>query len=362
MENMVEDGNFWAGRRVFLTGHTGFKGSWLCIWLHSLGAELYGYALKPPTEPSLFCMAGVRKLMTASTENDIRDLAALRSALVSAQPEVVFHMAAQPLVRDSYKDPVETYSINVMGTVNLFEALRSCPSVRAVASVTTDKVYENMEWVWGYRETDRLGGHDPYSNSKACTELVTAAFRSSYFNEKDYPKHGVAIATARAGNVIGGGDWAAERLVPDCVRAFTSHQKVKIRYPNSIRPWQHVLDALNGYMILAKSLAEAGTRFSGAWNFSPENRDARSVSWVVQTAAALWGGDAQYSIGTDENPHEAGLLMLDHSKARQLLGWKPRWNIEKALEKTVGWFKFSERGTNAFEICRSQITSFEAGE
>ncbi len=354
------DREFWSGKRVFISGHTGFKGSWLCVWLSLYGARLYGYALKPPTEPSLFNVAGIRRLLAGSTENDIRDLDSLKESLNAAQPEIVFHLAAQPIVRDSYKYPVETYTTNVMGTVNILEAVRSCSSVRAVVNVTTDKVYENKEWAWGYREIDPLGGFDPYSNSKACAELVTTTYRNSFFNEEHYPEHKVAIATARAGNVIGGGDWAPDRLLPDCIRAFSRHEKVKIRYPHSIRPWQHVLDPLSGYMALAKGLVCEGIRYSGAWNFSPEKDDAKMVSWIVQSAARLWGDDAEYEIGSEENPHEAGLLMLDNSKSRYTLGWSPRWDIQKALEMSVGWFKSFLNGNDGYDICRAQLDTYEA--
>jgi CDP-glucose 4,6-dehydratase len=310
----------------------------------------------------LFKNTGIERLLEASTESDIRDLSSLRGAIEAAQPEIVFHLAAQPLVQDSYQYPVETYSTNVMGTVNLFEAIRSSSTVRVVVNVTTDKVYENKEWVWGYRETDGLGGYDPYANSKACSELVTAAFRDSYFNEKDYRNHRVAIATARAGNVMGGGDWASNRLFPDCVRAFVDKKKVRIRYPNAIRPWQHVLDPLNGYMTLAKKLFENGSQFTGGWNFAPEKEDAKAVLWIVETTARLWGGNAGYTIESDANLHESAHLVLDNAKARHALGWRPRWHIEKTLVMAVEWFKSFMSGEKAYDICRSQIDLFEAGE
>lgn len=360
MENLVAKDKFWPGRRVLITGHTGFKGSWLCIWLHSLGSKLYGYSLEPPTEPSLFMTAGVERLLASSTRGDVRDLSSLRAALDRAQPEVIFHLAAQPLVQDSYRYPVETYSTNVLGTVHVLEAIRSLATVRAVVNVTTDKVYENREWVWGYRETDALGGFDPYSNSKACSELVTTAYRNSFFNERDYHIHKVAIATARSGNVIGGGDWARNRLFPDCVKAFSCGEKVKVRHPNSIRPWQHVLDPLNGYMALAQGLVEKGAGLSGGWNFSPDSSDARTVSWVVETAARLWGDSASYVIESAGNLHETDILTLDNSKARRTLGWKPRWDALQAVTRAVEWGKLFQQGSDALELCRSQIESFEA--
>jgi CDP-glucose 4,6-dehydratase len=283
----------------------------------------------------------------------------LSEAVSAAKPEVVFHLAAQPLVKDSYSYPIETYSTNVMGTVNLLEAVRSTASVRAVVNITTDKVYENREWVWGYRETDALGGFDPYSNSKACSELVTSAYRDSFFNEKNYQNHQVAIATARSGNVIGGGDWAANRLLPDCISAFQSNKKVILRYPNSVRPWQHVLDTLNGYLMLARKLFEEGSQFGGGWNFSPDPADGKTVSWIVDAAARLWGQNSGYIAVPTESAHETGLLMLDSSKSRYALGWKPRWHIEYALSHTVGWFKSFHAGENAYQLCRSQIALFE---
>lgn len=362
MENLVNEKQFWSGRRVFITGHTGFKGSWLSIWLHAMGAQLHGYSLAPPTEISLFETAGVEKLLVSSIKNDVRNLLSLRAALEAAQPDIVFHLAAQPLVQDSYRYPVETYSTNVMGTVNLFEALRSSTTVRAVVNVTTDKVYENKEWFWGYREIDALGGYDPYSNSKACSELVTTAYRSSFFHEKDYQAHRVAIATARSGNVIGGGDWARNRLFPDCIRAFSGQENVLVRNPDATRPWQHVLDPLYGYMRLARKLLEEGPKYSGSWNFSPDAENAKTVSWVVQHTATLWGENAGFVIDSTDHPHEASTLMLDNSKARSLLGWKSRWDAAQAIERAVEWFKLFRNGHEAYRLCRSQIERFEGAE
>ncbi len=355
----VIDHTFWQGKKVFLTGHTGFKGSWLSIWLTSRGARVTGYALEPPTEPSLFRLSGLEKKMTSEI-GDIRDHERLRSALEKAAPEIVIHMAAQPLVRESYKTPRETYETNVMGTVNLFEAVRSTPSVRAVVNVTTDKCYENREWPWGYREIDPMGGYDPYSNSKGCSELVTAAYRSSFFNPADYgKKHSVAVASARAGNVIGGGDWAADRLVPDFFRAVTSGKVVRIRSPRAIRPWQHVLEPLSGYLALAQRLFEEGPKFAEGWNFGPEDVDAKPVEWMIRWLCSRWGEGASLEIDRGEHVHEASYLKLDISKARSQLDWAPRWNLERALDACVEWNKAYVAGQPAFETCLKQIRDYE---
>jgi len=341
-----------------VTGHTGFKGSWLCLWLHALGAEIFGYALDPPTEPNLFELARVGELVDSSVA-DVRDLDRLKAEICKAAPEVVIHMAAQPLVRDSYKIPVETYAVNVMGTVHLLEAVRCCQSVRAVVNVTTDKVYENREWVWGYRENEPFGGYDPYSNSKACSELVTAAYRSSYFNPRDYGKHGVALASARAGNVIGGGDWATDRLIPDVIRAILAGEPVRIRNPHAIRPWQHVLEPLSGYLLLAQRLYEEGARYGEGWNFGPEEKDARPVEWLVSRICTLWGDDASYGIDKGDHPHEAHYLKLDCSKAGAELGWRPRWSLDAALESIVSWTKTYRDGGDLRRACLAQIEAYE---
>lgn len=351
---------FWQGKRVFLTGHTGFKGSWLAIWLQRLGAVVTGYALEPPTTPSLFDLAGVGNLLT-SVIADIRDLERLRAELAAAAPEIVIHMAAQPLVRDSYKIPVETYAINVMGTVHLLEAVRSCPSVRAVVNVTTDKVYDNREWVWGYRENEPLGGYDPYSNSKGCSELVTAAYRSSYFNPRDYDRHGVAVATGRAGNVIGGGDWANDRLIPDFIRSLLAGVSVQIRNPDAIRPWQHVLEPLSGYLTLAERLVTAGASYAAGWNFGPAEEDARPVAWLVERLCTLWGAGAAYAIDRGDHPHEANYLKLDCSKARQELGWTPRWSLDRALGSIVDWTRAYTNKEDLLACCREQIDAYCTG-
>jgi CDP-glucose 4,6-dehydratase len=354
----VIDRTFWKNKKVFITGHTGFKGSWLCLWLHQLGAKTSGYALDPPTDPSLFELAGIDRFVR-STIADVRDGAALSKAMSAADPEIVIHMAAQPLVRDSYKIPVETYSINVMGTVNLFEAVRKCGSVKTVVNVTTDKCYENKEWVWGYREQEPLGGYDPYSNSKACSELVTAAYRSSYFNPSEHGIHGVGIASARAGNVIGGGDWASDRLIPDCARSLLNNEVIRIRSPHAIRPWQHVLEPLSGYLLLAQELFRDGAGFSEAWNFGPEERDARPVEWIVRTLCSRWGNGA-YEVDKGKHPHEAHYLKLDCSKAKARLGWKPRWALERSLDSIIEWTRAYRDKRPVLDVCMKQIDEYSA--
>ncbi len=353
----VIDAAFWKRKSVFLTGHTGFKGSWLCLWLHTLGAQVTGYALDPPTNPSLFELARVDGLVT-SVIADIRDRRSLKRELDNAQPDIVIHMAAQPLVRDSYKVPVETYDINVMGTVNLLESVRSCRTVKAVINVTTDKCYENREWVWGYRENEPLGGYDPYSSSKACSELVTAAYRSSFFNPDEYSTHGVAVATARAGNVIGGGDWAPDRLIPDCIRAILKGTKIKIRNPEAIRPWQHVLEPLRGYLLLAQKLAAEGPHFAGAWNFAPDDSDAVPVELIVERMCSQWGKGASYAVTKGKHPHEAHYLKLDSSKARVELGWRPCWNLDTAIDSIIAWTRAYNKGLDARKTCLKQINEY----
>lgn len=358
--------DFWRGKKVFLTGHTGFKGSWLTLWLLKLGAEVHGYALEPPTEPSLFNLLGFSSSTPQlfSTIADIRDSVNLSSTMQRIQPEIVIHMAAQPLVRDSYTIPVATYAINVMGTVNLLEAVRHCPSVKAVVNVTTDKCYENKEWVWGYRENEPMGGFDPYSSSKGCAELVTAAYRNSFFNASSInsatPQHGAAVATARAGNVIGGGDWATDRLVPDIIRALLAKEPVRIRNPHAIRPWQHVLEPLSGYLSLAQHLYEQGAEFGEGWNFGPADEDAKPVEWIVQRLCEQWGEGANYKIDTGDHPHEAHYLKLDCSKARMRLGWQPRWNLETSLNAIVDWTKCYCKQSSIRNICIQQINQYDA--
>ncbi|MEN6414748.1 MAG: CDP-glucose 4,6-dehydratase [Veillonellales bacterium] len=348
---------FWQDKKVFITGHTGFKGSWLCLWLYSLGAKVTGYALQPPTTPSLFELCKIEGLVSHII-GDVRDAEALNNAMNKVQPEIVIHMAAQPLVRDSYKIPAETYTINVMGTVHLFEAVRQCKSVKAVVNVTTDKCYENKEWLWGYRENEPMGGYDPYSNSKACSELVTASYRNSFFHPSKYAEHGVAIASARAGNVIGGGDWAADRLIPDCINSLLYNKRIYIRSPQAIRPWQHVLEPLSGYLMLAQKLYEEGIPFAEGWNFGPNDSDSKPVEWIVQKMCEQWGGNASYEIDTSPQPHEASYLKLDCSKARMRLAWEPRWNLEQALSKIIEWVSAYRENQNMRDVCLQQIKQY----
>ena len=351
--------NFFLGKKVFVTGHTGFKGAWLCMMLSRLGADIYGYALKSPTSPSLFDVADVESLLKKSIIGDIRNYGFLKETLADIAPEIIIHMAAQPLVRESYINPVETYDINVMGTVNLLEAVRYTDSVKAVVNVTTDKCYENKEWYWGYRENEPMGGYDPYSNSKSCSELVTSSFRNSFFNPSDFgTKHHVALASARAGNVIGGGDWAEDRLIPDFIRSITTNQTVKIRNPYAIRPWQHVLEPLSGYLTLAYNLYKDGCKYAAAWNFGPEDQDAKNVEWVIAAICRLWGDNANYKIDASPQPHEAGYLKLDCSKAKALLNWYPQWDIQTALEKVVSWTQCYLSGKNMRECSAQQIEEY----
>jgi CDP-glucose 4,6-dehydratase len=353
------DATFWAGRRVFLTGHTGFKGAWLAAWLLRLGAEVHGYALRPPTTPNLHDALGLDAAVDGEI-GDVRDLERLQAAVRRARPEVVLHLAAQPLVRRSYADPVETYGTNVMGTVHLLEAVRGAEGVRAVVVVTTDKCYENREWAWPYRETDTLGGHDPYSNSKAASELVAAAFRASYFPPAELDRHGVGVATARAGNVIGGGDWAEDRLVPDLIRGFQSGDGVVIRHPSAVRPWQHVLEPLSGYLALAQRLHAGDAGACEAWNFGPSEDDARPVAFLADRLAERWGGAARWAHEPGDHPHEASVLRLDGSKARSRLGWRPRWDLATTLDRTAAWYRgFADDPSAAAELTRADLEAYE---
>lgn len=346
--------DFWRGRRVFITGHTGFKGGWLSLWLQSLGAELQGYALEAPTTPNLFGQARVAEGMRSQI-GDVRDLAQLSRTMAAFRPEVVLHLAAQPLVRLSYRDPVETYGTNVMGTVHLLEAARHCDSVRAIVNVTTDKCYDNREWVWGYREGEPMGGHDPYSSSKGCAELVSSAYRASFLAAGQ-----VALATARAGNVIGGGDWAADRLVPDILQAFERGEPVSIRNPHATRPWQHVLEPLSGYLCLAEQLVEQGQAFAEAWNFGPLDGDVQPVQWIVEHLARDWGPGARWAVDAGEHPHEARFLKLDISKARQRLQWQPQWRLATALSQIVAWHQAWLQGQDMQAQCLQQIAHHTA--
>ncbi len=349
--------SFWEGRRVFLTGHTGFKGSWLSLWLEQLGAEICGVSLDPPSEPNLFCEAKVAQGLRSEIFN-VLDLPRLKSLVKEFRPEIVFHLAAQPLVRDSYADPVGTYTTNVIGTANVLDSIREAGSVRAVVVITTDKCYENQEWVWAYRETDRLGGHDPYSASKACAELVVSSYRNSFFPPDEYQRHGISVASARAGNVIGGGDWARDRIVPDIMRAFVAKEILMVRNPNAVRPWQHVLEPLSGYLKLAQALVESGPKYGDAWNFGPHESDEKSVEWIVQQLAYEWGVDAQWQMDDRPRPHEAQILKLDWSKAAKLLGWHPVLPLQKALHFTAEWYRRRDRGEDVRTVTMDQIMSF----
>lgn len=351
---------FWQGKRVFLTGHTGFKGSWLSLWLQILGADVLGYSLKPSTEPSLFEIAQVGAGMT-SVFGDILDLANLTEVMSDYQPEIVIHLAAQALVRKSYQSPVETYATNVMGTVHLLEAVRQVKSIRAVVSVTSDKCYENREWVWGYREDEPMGGYDPYSSSKGCAELVAKAYGNSFFNPDNYSQHQVAIASGRAGNVIGGGDWAADRLVPDMIKSFIVGNPVTIRNPQAIRPWQHVLEPLSGYLCLAEGLFSQGSVCGGGWNFGPNDADIQPVSWVVEKLIELWGEGASWQLDALEQPHEANHLKLDCSKAKLKLKWTPQLDLVTALAWVVDWTKVWQAGGDTQAITKLQIQRYMAG-
>jgi len=351
---MVTGAAFWSGRRVFLTGHTGFKGAWLSLWLADLGAEVTGYSLPPPTDPSLFEMARVRELVS-DIEGDVRDGAALADAMASARPEIVIHMAAQSLVRLSYEEPAETYATNVMGTVNLLEAVRRVPGVRAVVCVTSDKCYENTETGRAYVESDPMGGYDPYSSSKGCSELVVSAWRRSFLHPEHITDHGVALASARAGNVIGGGDWAKDRLVPDLMRAFSEGRRPLIRFPGAVRPWQHVLEPLSGYLTLAEHLYGGDSAMAEGWNFGPDGEDARPVRWIADTASRIWGDSAGWDMTGEPQPHEAHHLSLDCAKARECLGWRPVWALEEGLEETVAWYRALTQGADMRAVTQSQI-------
>ncbi len=353
--------SFWQGKRVFLTGHTGFKGSWLSLWLQQLGAHVHGFALPAPSQPSLFDVAQVGNGMD-STLGDIRDAAAVRSAMQAARPDIVIHMAAQALVRYSYAHPVETYATNVMGLVHVFEAVRATPGVRAVVNVTSDKCYENKEWPWGYRENEPMGGYDPYSNSKGCAELITSAYRNSYFNPAAYAEHGIALGSGRAGNVIGGGDWAEDRLIPDMVRAIAAGIPVQIRSPHAIRPWQHVLEPLSGYLTLAEHLVEHGAAYAEGFNFGPHDADARPVEWIIGRLCDSWGDGAAWQLDAAPQPHEATYLKLDCSKAKSRLGWQPRWNLAHTIDQIVAWHKAHADGADMRALTLAQISEYQNTE
>ena len=352
METVAIDAAFWHSRKVLVTGHTGFKGSWLTLWLQQLGAQVVGYALEPPTRPSLFETARVKESIVSVT-GDVRDLDRLSAVVVEHRPEIVFHLAAQAIVREGYSDPVSTFSVNVLGTVHVLEALRRAGCARVIVNVTSDKCYENRERIRPYREDEPLGGFDPYSSSKACSELVTSAYRSSYLASS-----GTALASARAGNVIGGGDWAKDRLLPDLVRAFMQSEPAVIRYPEALRPWQHVLDPLCGYLLLAQALWHDSQNFAEAWNFGPDESDGHQVAWLVERAVAEWGAGAAWQRGATAHPHEANLLRLDTSKARMRLNWRARWHVEKALYHTIAWYKAWAAGDDMRAFSLRQIAEY----
>lgn len=354
MEGLVIDPAFWNGRKVFLTGHTGFKGSWVSLWLGQLGARVTGYSLDAPTLPSMFHVSKVDGVLEKSIHGDIRDAETLTNAMLEAEPEIVIHMAAQSLVRESYADPAGTYSTNVMGTVNLLEAVRKTPSVKAVLNITSDKCYENKEWIWGYRENESMGGHDPYSSSKGCAELVSSAYRKSFLRDA-----GIALATARAGNVIGGGDWAKDRIVPDAISAFIENRPLIIRNPMAVRPWQHVLEPLSGYLMLCQQLINHPEGYAEGWNFGPNDEDAQPVSSLADAMVKFWDDNAQWQLDNAANPHEARYLKLDCSRANALLKWVPVWGLDRALNETVQWYKAWHNQGDMYKFTLRQIEAYQ---
>lgn len=352
MENLVNP-DFWEGRRVFLTGHTGFKGSWLALWLVEMGAEVTGFAL-PAEDVSLFNQAGIANLVT-HIEGDIRDLDAVDAAMAACDPQVVFHLAAQPIVRTSYDDPVGTYATNVQGTVHVLDACRRAASLDAIVCVTSDKCYENREWIWPYRESDPMGGHDPYSSSKGAAEIAIASYRRSFFEEEGAP----LLASVRAGNVIGGGDWAVDRLIPDIVRAMVAGERVQIRSPHAVRPWQHVLEALGGYLLIAQRLAKGERDYADGWNFGPADSDTQPVGWIVEKMINEWG-EGGFDLDDGPKPHEANLLRLDCSKARAKLGWQPALGLAETIRWIVAWHRSVADGGDARAITSEQLTQYRA--
>ena len=347
------DSSFWKGKKVYLTGHTGFKGSWLSLWLQNMGALVKGYSLNVNTNPALFTEMNVAAGMESEI-GDIRNLKQLTGSMVSFNPDILIHMAAQPLVRLSYKEPVDTYTTNVIGTVNVLEAARKCINLKAIISVTTDKCYENKERERGYRENEPMGGHDPYSSSKGCAELVTSAYRRSFFSSKNT----ASLASARAGNVIGGGDWAEDRLIPDILKGFEQKESVVIRNPLSTRPWQHVLEPLSGYLVLAQALFLNGDEFAEGWNFGPKDEDCKPVSWILDQMVTFWGNNASWSLDKNNNPHEAGFLKLDCSKAAYRLKWNPKWNLQLTLKSIVRWHQLYINGGDIKKQCLKEINNY----
>ncbi|SKA82444.1 CDP-glucose 4,6-dehydratase [Desulfobaculum bizertense] len=359
--NLLDILPHYAGRKVLVTGHTGFKGSWMSFWLHQLNAQVTGLSLEPPSSPSLYSELELGKLIQ-DFRIDIRKISEVRKVFEKVQPDIVFHLAAQALVRESYSHPLDTLNTNILGTANILEVCRYIPSIRGVVIITSDKCYKNQEWLWGYRENEPMGGFDPYSVSKGCAELVTSSYVNSFFSPKEFgKKHHVAIASARGGNVIGGGDWATDRIIPDCIRALSKNEAVSIRSPHAIRPWQHVLELLNGYLLLGDQLLREGPEFSGGWNFAPLDRgDIWPVKKVVQKICELWE-DGTYKIQAGIHPHEASMLSLDASKAYFKLGWRPRWNVEKSIEKTIQWYEswLRDRSAKSIQrICKRQIEDY----
>jgi CDP-glucose 4,6-dehydratase len=348
--------HFWSGKKVLVTGHTGFKGSWLSIWLKMLGAEVAGYALEPLTPDDNFVLTGLNKRIQHRA-GDIRNLDHLHEFFHEVDPVIVFHLAAQPLVRASYRNPKETFDVNVGGTINMLECCRLTDSVRVIVNVTTDKCYDNREWVWGYRENDRLGGHDPYSSSKACSELVTEAYRKSFFNPEAFALHGKILASARAGNVFGGGDWQADRIIPDCIRCLEQDKPVIVRNPHAVRPWQHVLEPLSGYLLLAEKMYDNPSDYAGAWNFGPEDSSFLSVGSLVDRVVKVWGHGRWEDHSSSGSLHEATLLKLDISKAKTLLGWAPVWDIDKAVSETIDWYR-RYRTDSMHDVCCGQIEDY----
>jgi len=353
LEDMELNYNFWKNRSVFLTGHTGFKGGWTALWLTKMGAKVNGYSLEAPTTPNFFTVTKLRERLETSTIADILDFASLESALLSSKPSIVIHMAAQSLVRKSYNNPLETFKVNLIGTVNLLEAARKIDSVEAIVNITTDKCYENNEQLKSYKEDDKLGGYDPYSGSKACAEIASTVYRNSFLNENK-----IKLATVRAGNVIGGGDWATDRLIPDFFRTIHTKKKLHVRFPNAVRPWQHVLEPLSGYLMLAEKIVKNGNNFAGAWNFGPKETDPRPVSWIINYLSQKTP-NLKWEIKNNLELHEAGLLLLDSSKAKSKLGWTSRWSLEIALDKTIEWHKAWIENELMNDLSISQINSYE---
>lgn len=347
---------FWKGKRVLITGHTGFKGSWLSLWLTSLGAHVGGYALKPPSQPNCYDLWSMKNDVESSIA-DIEDARKFNHFFKNFKPEIIFHMAAQALVRKSYQEPKRTYTTNVIGTINVFEAVRTYGHTKAIINVTTDKCYLNNEHGRAFKETDPLGGYDPYSASKACSEILTASYRDAFFNPASFKNHGVAVSSARSGNVIGGGDWSSDRLIPDFVRAILKGNTIQVRSPEAIRPWQHVLDPLHGYLMLAQQLYQRGSKFTGAWNFGPNANDIRTVRWVVSHLCSLWG-DARYELDRSTHPHEAQYLKLNCMKSHKILGWKSKWNVHTSLQKIVQWTKAFESKEDMRQVSLNQIKQY----